>query len=140
MAWSNNSTFSQFHLEVLFVFALRRISSFVICFVYEILSVFLRNYISADSSLFNKSALSVHALALYNNVYHMLWHFSNIYLNWILMLIFLRTFSNDVNTDIEMDILRCKSCCCCRHHPSTEKWWKGPTTVSTHTGRCYPPI
>ena len=31
-------------------------------------------------------------------------------------------------------------CCCCRPHPSTEEWWWGPTTVSTHTGRWYPPI
>ena len=29
--------------------------------------------------------------------------------------------------------------CCCRPHPSTEEWWRGPTTVSTHTGRWYPP-
>ena len=28
---------------------------------------------------------------------------------------------------------------CCWPHPSTEKWWRGPTTVSTHTGRWYPP-
>ena len=27
------------------------------------------------------------------------------------------------------------SCCCCHPHPSTEKWWRGPTTVSTHTSR-----
>ena len=30
-------------------------------------------------------------------------------------------------------------CCCCLPHPSNEKWWRGPTTVSTHTGRWYPP-
>ena len=30
-------------------------------------------------------------------------------------------------------------CCCCRPYPSTEKWWKGPTTVSMHTGISYPP-
>ena len=28
---------------------------------------------------------------------------------------------------------------CYRPHPSTEKWWRSPTTVSTHNGRCYPP-
>ena len=31
------------------------------------------------------------------------------------------------------------NCCCCRPHPSTEEWWRGPTNVSTHTGRWYPP-
>ena len=31
------------------------------------------------------------------------------------------------------------ACCCCRPHPSTEEWWRGPTIVSTHTGRWYPP-
>ena len=31
-------------------------------------------------------------------------------------------------------------CCCCRPHTSTEEWWRGPTTVSTHTGRWYSPI
>ena len=24
--------------------------------------------------------------------------------------------------------------------PSTERWWRGPTSVYTHTGRWYPPI
>ena len=28
--------------------------------------------------------------------------------------------------------------CCCRPHPSTEKWWRAPTTVSTADG--IPPI
>ena len=32
-----------------------------------------------------------------------------------------------------------QTCCCCRPHLSTEKWWRGPTTVSMHTGRWYPP-
>ena len=31
------------------------------------------------------------------------------------------------------------ACCCCRPHPSTEEWWRGPTIVSTHTGRWYTP-
>ena len=52
----------------LFVFDLRRTSTFVTCSVYEILCILLMNHISVASSLFYIFGLSVQASDPYNNV------------------------------------------------------------------------
>ena len=88
----------------LFVFALLRTSTVVTWSVYEILCILMENHISVAFSLLQIFKLSVHASDPYNNVDH-IEHFRNLHLSWILIFLFFRTFSNDVNDDFAMAIL-----------------------------------
>ena len=68
---------------------------------------------------------------------------------WLICVLWGGSHTKDILTSFFELLMRCVMTdypqgslllCCCRPHPSTEEWGRGPTTVSTHTGRRYPPI
>ena len=90
-------------------------------------SLYLHHYHSHSHNQSNPQSLNLSYLCLR---FH-------ITLKYLCFLIYMVPFYNFIFTHVIFQSFCC--CCCCRPHPSTEEWWRGPTTVSTHTGRWYAP-